>query len=82
MSFTEEFRTQDEAPSGCSAPRDPTRTSSQNVRKKGEVAGSFANSVETSCVVRASVSSAKTYLLLKVTASTWDELVVREAPSL
>ena len=48
----------------------------------GDVAGSFANSVEASCVVRASVSSAKTYLPLKVIASTCDELVVREASSL
>ena len=55
---------------------------SQNVRKKGDVAGSFANPVEASCVVRASVSPAKTYLFLKVIASTCDEPVVREAPSI
>jgi len=55
---------------------------SQNVRKKGDVAGSFANPIEASCVVRASVSSVKTYLFLKVIASTCDEPVVREASSL
>jgi hypothetical protein len=55
---------------------------SQNVRKKGDVAGNFTNPVEASYIVRASVSSAKTYLVLKVIASTCDEPVVREAPSL
>jgi hypothetical protein len=59
-----------------------SRLASVVIRKKGDVAGSFANPVEASCIVRASVSSVKTYLLLKVIASTCDEPVVREASSL